>query len=108
MRAACCICLTDRVKTPCRNGNEQLSNPSALIHDIGLLRSSRRRIYLARAPRVAKFSHSLLNFCVASPAIIAARSRADPAQGPAERPVTVSAKTVPAAHEPLLLGRRQT
>jgi hypothetical protein len=54
--------LTDRAKTPCRNGNEQLSNPLTFTHDICLPRGGRWGIYLARHLRASEFSHGLLNF----------------------------------------------
>jgi len=52
----------DRVKTPCRNGNEQLSNPAIASCDTDLPAGSRHGIYLARRQRAFEFSHSLQNF----------------------------------------------
>ena len=57
---ACLTILGDRVKTPCRNGNEQHSNPAGSTSDMTLRDSPQHRTYLARGQRAAEFSHGLL------------------------------------------------
>ncbi len=49
----------DRVKTPCRNGNEHLSNPTIACCDTTLRADSRHGVNLARHGRAFEFSHGL-------------------------------------------------